>query len=161
MVPSDMHCVLRVASLHVELPRCLGNLFENEIRIKPDSLTLDDLPRLTEQLDRLGLDELHADLGHDAAPPVVDGVDRIGSKELVPGHLVDEHRHLIPLGITARLIRVQVSESHSRTVPHVVTGEAHFLVRRACATGRVLATEAWRSDPNGQRMIEVVCLRSW
>ena len=108
VVAADVHRVLGVTRLHVELAWRLGDLLEHELGIEPDRLVVDGLARLAEQLDRFGLDELHADLRHDATPTAVEDLDRVGGKQLVPGHLVDEHRHLVPRGITARLTLLQV-----------------------------------------------------
>jgi len=74
-----------------------GDLFQHELRIQPDGLALDALARLAEELHCLGFGELHPDLGDDAAPAALDDLDRVGSQKLVPCHLVDEHRHLVPL----------------------------------------------------------------
>jgi hypothetical protein len=89
VVAADVHAVRRVAGLHVELARGLGHLLEHELRVELDDLAVGLLPGLAEQLDRLGLGELDADLGHDAPPAPVQDADGIFREDLVPGHAVD------------------------------------------------------------------------
>ncbi len=83
LVAADVHGVGRVAGLHVELARRLGHLLQHELRVEPDDVVLDLLARPAEQLHRLRLGELHADLGDDPPPALVqhgDGVRRRGSR---------------------------------------------------------------------------------
>src|SRR4029077_12722049 len=57
-----------------------------------DHVAVHLLPGLGEQLDRLRLGELNADLGDDPAPAAVEHRDRVGGEDLVPRHRVHEHR---------------------------------------------------------------------
>ena len=96
VVAADVQVVGRVAGLQLELPGRLGHLLEDELGVEADPvLLLDDLARVTEQLDRLGQQELDAQLGDDPPPaPVQDG-HRLLAEDLVAGHGVDEHAGLL------------------------------------------------------------------
>jgi hypothetical protein len=74
----------------------LGHLGEHELGVELDRLAVDALAGLAEELDGLGLDELHPDLRNDATPAAVQDLDGVGRQQLVTGHLVDEHRYLVP-----------------------------------------------------------------
>ena len=90
-VATDVHGVGRVAGLHVELARRLGHLLQHPVGVELHVVALDGLPRGSEELERLRLHELDADLGHDPAPALVEDVHRIGREDLVTRHLVEEH----------------------------------------------------------------------
>ena len=92
VVAADVHVVGRVAGLHVELAGRLGHLLEHELRVELHHVAVHLLAGLGEQLDRLRLGELDADLGDDPAPAAVEHRDRVGGEDLVPRHRVDEHR---------------------------------------------------------------------
>ena len=62
VVAADVHVVGVVAGLDVELPRRLGHLREDPLGVELDVVAVDLLPRGAEQLDRLRLHELDADL---------------------------------------------------------------------------------------------------
>src|SRR6266700_3005976 len=96
IVAADVHAVGRVAGLHVEFARGLGDLLEHEVRVELDHVAVHLLAGPAEQLDRLRLGELDADLADDAAPAAFQYPDRVGGEDLVPGHRVAEHRHLPP-----------------------------------------------------------------
>ncbi len=98
-VAADVNVVLWVARLDIELAWGFGDLFHDELRIKPDRLTLDLLACLGEELGRFWLDELDAYLGHDASPAPIEDFNGVGREQFVPSHLVDEHRHPISLQI--------------------------------------------------------------
>ncbi len=61
-----------IARLDVEFPRSLCDLFEDELRVEEDDLALGLLPGGGEELDRLRLGELDADLRDDSAPASVE-----------------------------------------------------------------------------------------
>ena len=67
-VAADVHRVLGVAGLEVELARRLGHLLEHEVGVEEDRVALDLLPGLAEQVERPLVHELDADLGHQPAP---------------------------------------------------------------------------------------------
>jgi hypothetical protein len=90
-VAADVHRVLRVAGLYVELARRLGDLFEYEVRVELHAVVLDGLPGLAEQRERLVGHELDTDLGDDPAPALVEHPQRVGGQDLVPRHGVAEH----------------------------------------------------------------------
>jgi hypothetical protein len=92
VIAADVHVVGRIAGLHVELTGRLGHLLEHEFRVELHDVAVHLLAGLGEQLDRLRLRELDADLGDDPAPAAVEHRDRIGGEDLVPRHRVDEHR---------------------------------------------------------------------
>jgi hypothetical protein len=96
VVAADVHTMGRVPGLHVELAGRLGHLLEHELRVEVDHLPVHPLARLGEQLDRLRLGELDADLGNDPAPAAVEHRDRVRREDLVPRHRVDEHRSAFP-----------------------------------------------------------------
>ena len=91
MVAADVHAVRRVARLHVELARRLGDLLEHEVGVELDVLALDGLPVLAEDLERAIVVELHAELADDAAPAAVECRHRVLGEDLVARHPVDEH----------------------------------------------------------------------
>ncbi len=62
VVAADVHVVGGVARLDVELAGGLGHLGHDEVRVELDGLAVDALAGGPEELDRLGLDELDADL---------------------------------------------------------------------------------------------------
>ncbi len=63
VVAADVGGLRRVASLQLELPRRLGDLLEDQLRVEPDAvLVLDDLAGAAQQLDRLGQQELDPEL---------------------------------------------------------------------------------------------------
>jgi hypothetical protein len=68
VVASDVHGVLRVARLEIELGRRLRNLLEHELGIELDDRALDDLPGLAELRERVGEEELDPELADDAFP---------------------------------------------------------------------------------------------
>ena len=78
VVAADVHVVGGVAGLDVKFTRRLAHLFEYEVGIKFDSLTVDRLAGLAKEFYRFGFDELHPDLGHDASPTAVEDLDRFG-----------------------------------------------------------------------------------
>ena len=90
-VAADVDVVLGVAGLHVELPRRLGHLLEDEVGVEEDGVALDPLPRLAEQLERALVHELDADLGHQPAPALVERGHRVLGQHLVARHRVAEH----------------------------------------------------------------------
>ncbi len=88
--------IVGVARLQLELSRRLGHLLEDEFRVEADAvLLLDDLARVTEQLDRLGQQELDAELGDDPPPAPVQGGHRVLAEDLVTGHAIDEQAGLL------------------------------------------------------------------
>jgi hypothetical protein len=91
VVAAHVDGVLGIARLELELARRLRDLLEHEFRIEEDLVALDALARLREELDRLGKQEFHAELGDDAAPAPVERVHRLLAEDLVAGHFVDEH----------------------------------------------------------------------
>ena len=92
VVAADVGRVGGVARLQLELPRRLGDLLEDELRVEPDTvLVLDDLPGVAQQLDRLREQELDPELGDDPPPAAVERLDRVLAEDLVARHLVVEH----------------------------------------------------------------------
>jgi hypothetical protein len=90
-VAADVHVVLGVARVDVELLRRLGDLLEDEVGVEEDGVLLDALSRLAEQLERAFGHELDADLGHDPPPTRVELRHRVGGEHLVARHRVAEH----------------------------------------------------------------------
>ena len=86
-----MDVVGGVAGLHVERPRRLRDLLEDEVGIEPDAVALGAHPGLGEEVDGLGQDELDAELAHDPLPPALERLDRVRREDLVTRQLVDEH----------------------------------------------------------------------
>ena len=116
VIATDVHVVGPVARLQVELARCLGDLGEDELRVKEDLVALHALSVSAEQLESLGLHELDAQLGHDATPALVEDRHRVGREDLVTGHVVDEHGQ--PLVASTPVTRTVVtSRLHFRGVP--------------------------------------------
>src|SRR6202044_3739727 len=73
-----------------------SHLSQDELRVQEHHVPVHALARLGEQLDRLGLGELDADLGDDPPPAAVEHPDRVGGEDLIPRHRVDEHRSAFP-----------------------------------------------------------------
>ncbi|MEZ5094786.1 MAG: hypothetical protein R2731_00780 [Nocardioides sp.] len=90
-VAADVDRVLGVARLNVELARGLGHLLEHEVGVEEDLVVLHPLPRGPEQVERPGIHELHAELGHEPPPAAVEGGHRLLGQDLVARHLVVEH----------------------------------------------------------------------
>jgi hypothetical protein len=91
VVTADVHRVRLVARLHVELPRRLRDLLEHELRIELHHGAVDVLPGLAELLDRLGEDELDAELGDDPPPAAVERLHGLAGEDLVARQGIDDH----------------------------------------------------------------------
>ena len=91
VVAADGDALLGVAGLQFELARHLGDLLEHELGVEPDVGALGLAACGAEDLDRLGQDELDADLGDDPAPAAVEHLHRVGRQDLVARHFVLEH----------------------------------------------------------------------
>ena len=91
VVAPDVDGVLGVAGLHVELLGRLGHLRKDELRVEEDGVLLHALPRLSEEVEGAIAHELHADLGDETTPRLVDLVHGVRREDLVAGHRVDEH----------------------------------------------------------------------
>ena len=91
-VTADVHAVLGVAGLEVELTRRLRGLLEHEVGVQEDRAVLHALSGLAEQVERAVVHELDTDLGHQPTPALVEGRHRVLGQHLVAGHPVAEHR---------------------------------------------------------------------
>jgi hypothetical protein len=94
-VAADVDRVLRVPGLDVELARRLGDLLEHKVRVEEDSVLLDPLPGGPEEVQRAGVHELHADLGHQPSPALVQRGHRVLGEDVVAGHPIAEHDSLL------------------------------------------------------------------
>ena len=91
--------LLGVARLQLELARGLGHLLEDELGVEADAvLVLDDLTGASQQVDRLGEEELDPDLGDEPPPAAIDHGHRVFAEDLVAGHRVDEQGWLLAFG---------------------------------------------------------------
>src|SRR5690348_1586318 len=92
VLAADLHAPLRVARLQLELRRRLRHLLEDPVRVELDELALDVLARGLEDVERLLVQELDPELAHDAAPAALELLHGEVVEDLVPRHLVDQHR---------------------------------------------------------------------
>jgi hypothetical protein len=91
VVAADVDRTLRVPGLEVELARRLADLLQDPVRIEADELPVDLLPCIAQDLDRLVVEEVDAELGDDAAPPALQLVHGRLVEDLEPRQLVDDH----------------------------------------------------------------------
>jgi hypothetical protein len=91
VVAADVDRVLGVPGLHVELPRRLRHLLEQEVGVELDQVAVDLLTGLREGVHRLRKQKLDPELGDDPAPAAVEGRHRLLRENLVARHPVHEH----------------------------------------------------------------------
>ena len=91
VLAADVDVPLGVPRLQLELARRLGDLLEDPVRVELHELALDLLPGGLERRERLGVQEVDAELADDPAPAAVELGHRSLVEDLVPRHLVDQH----------------------------------------------------------------------
>src|SRR5581483_12372400 len=78
--------------LQVELGGRLRHLLEDPVGVELHELALDVLSGGAKGLERLLVQELDPEVAHDAAPAALELLHRELVEDLVPRHLVDQHR---------------------------------------------------------------------
>ena len=76
----------------------LRDLLEDEVGVEADAvLALDDLAGGAQDLDRLGQQELDAELADDPPPAAIEHLHRVLAEDLVARQCIDEHPVLLVL----------------------------------------------------------------
>jgi hypothetical protein len=91
VVGAELHGLVRVARDQTELGWRRLDLLEHPVRIEEDDFVLDALAFAAEQLERGLVHELDPDLGHEALPAAIDGVERVLGEGLEARGPVHEH----------------------------------------------------------------------
>ena len=95
-----MDVVVGVARLDIKITRRLGDLFQHEVRIEEDLVSVRAHPCRLEELDGLGHHEFDAELRNDAAPALIQDSHGLLGEDVVTRQGVLEHGISLNVALT-------------------------------------------------------------